>query len=254
MNTVAAASRVTASAALAVVVIVTSVQWRSLPSPLGRRCPAGADEGLRRDVAMSTMLSSTPSMLVLISAFHTRNTSYPRAFNFCVRPASSWRLSASACCDPSRSTISIAASHRKSATYGPHGTCLRNFSPLNRRSRRRAHSFRSSSVCVRRNPRAMFVRRFVIQHTLHSHVQAPHLSLRDILSPWERKDSYFLLPWGEGAAPGAKAPRRWGPDEGLQRDLIVLPLSSPSPDLTRARTVRGRRGASCGRVERACVA
>ncbi len=102
-------------------------------------------------------------------------------------------LAGSACCEPSSSTISMASSHKKSAMKRPHGTCRRNFSPLSRRSRSRAHNVRSSSVCRRRSPRATCVNRSVISLT-HSHVtpsrspspvassrrQAPHR--RDILS------------------------------------------------------------------------
>ena len=130
----------------------------------------------------------------LMSTFQNRTTSNPSALSCCVRAVSASILEGSECCEPSSSTISIASSHRKSAMKGPHGACLRNFRPSNLRSRKHAHSLRSSGVCRRRNPRATCISRSVIAITHHA--QSKPLTCpacrwryragRDILSPRER--------------------------------------------------------------------
>jgi|GEM_PF-3712148 len=60
----------------------------------------------------------------------------------------------SACCPPSSSTTRRCSIEAKSAMKGPIGTCRRNFTPPNRRSRSNRHMIRSASVASRRRTRA----------------------------------------------------------------------------------------------------
>ena len=75
-----------------------------------------------------------------------------------------WRRCSYATCasspswlSPSSSTMSRAAKHTKSTTYGPIAACLRNFHPLICRPRRCCHMRHSDVVMFVRSSRARFV-------------------------------------------------------------------------------------------------
>ena len=135
-------------------------QSEKTPSPPGRRrgrlsakprlSPSPAcGRGRYSPDRCARISRSTSSIPVSTCAFQNRSTFHPCAFRNAVRRASA--TSAVACCEPSSSITSRAATQAKSATSGPMLCCRRNLWPINRRSRSCCHNRASASGMDWRN-------------------------------------------------------------------------------------------------------